>query len=110
MEVIKLGIHLIIEFCLLEKKLVGKLAAILGVAWLLGFIGGSSEDFCDSVGAAFCVSLLIAGVAFFVFPKIVKSSFSEIKYFMDWLFHIASTIGVLLFSFFTLLPIFACFA
>lgn len=110
MEVIKLGFHLIIEFCKLETKFVASVVGAFVLAWLIGLVGADAEGFCDACVAALVVALLVGIAAFFLLPKTVKSQLSEVNYHMDWLFHIAGTVAVTVYAFFVLLPIFACFA
>ncbi len=110
MEVIKLGFHLIVEFCKLETKFVASVVGVFVLAWLIGFIGADADDFCDACTAALVVAFIVGIVAYFFLPKIVKSKLSEVNYYMDWLFHIASTVGAMVYAFLVLWPIFACFA
>lgn len=108
MEVIKLGFHLIVEFCLLEKRLVATLAAFPIVAWLIGLIGGGG-GFGDAFGLAVFFGLLGSAAAFFLIPKFVQSSYKEINYRMDWVFQGVCLVGAFIYVFLTALPILACF-
>lgn len=108
MEVIKLGFHLIIEFCLLEKRLVATLAGIPIIAWLIGVIGGIG-GFSATFGLAVVFGLIGAVAAFFTIPKFVQSSYKEINYSMDWIFQSICLVGAFIYVFLTALPILACF-
>ncbi len=110
MEVIKLGFHLVVEFCRLEAKFVASVVGVFVLAWLIGFIGADADGFCDACTAALVVAFIIGVVAYFFLPKLVKSQLSEVNYSMDWLFHIVSTVAVAKYAFWVLWPIFACFA
>ncbi len=110
MEVIKLGFHLVVEFCKLETKFVSAVIGAFVLAWIIGFIGADADDFCDAFTASLVVAIIGGIAAYFLLPKTVKSKLSEVNYYMDWLFHIAGTIAVTKYIFFVIWPIFACFA
>lgn len=107
MEVIKLGFHLIVEFCLLEKRLVATLAGIPIIAWLIGLIGGIG-GFAVAFGLAVVFGLIGAVAAFFIIPKFVQSSHKEINYSMDWLFQGMCLVATFIYVFLTALPVLAC--
>ncbi len=110
MEVIKLGYHLVVEFCKLETKFVASLVGAFVLAWFIGFIGADADDFCDACTASLVVAFIAGVVAYFLLPTTVKSKLSEVNYYMDWLFHIAGTLAVAKYVFWVVWPIFACFA
>ncbi len=110
MEVIKLGFHLIVEFCKLETKFVASVIGAFVLAWLIGFIGADADDFCDACTASLVVAFVVGIAAYFLLPNTVKSKLSEVNYYMDWLFHIAGTVAVAVYAFLVIWPIFACFA
>lgn len=108
MEVIKLAFHLIVEFCLLEKRLVTLLVGIPVIAWLIGWVGGCG-GFSDASGLAFFFGLIGSVVAFFLIPKFIQSDYKEVNYTMDWYFHGACLVVAFFYVFLTFLPIFAVF-
>ncbi len=109
MEVIKLGFHLVVEFCKLETKFVATMVGAFVLAWIIGFIGADTDAFCDAFTAAFFAAFVVGVGAFFLLPKTVKSKLSEVNYSMDWLFHLAGTVAVAVYAFFIVWPLFACF-
>lgn len=109
MEIIKLGFRLIVEFLLLEKKLVATILGVLAGAWLIGLLGGCG-GFDDTAGVAFFIALLGGLAASFVVPKFVQSSFKEVNYSMDWIFHALTIVVAIIYTFFVIWPILACFA
>lgn len=108
METIKLGLYLIIEFCLLEVRFVATIVGGFIGAWLIGLLGGD-DGFGEAFWIAFILAIMIGIAAFFLLPKTVKSALNEMRYNMDWLFHIASTIAAAVYGFFVLWPLLACF-
>ncbi|MDO5686215.1 MAG: hypothetical protein Q4G42_02310 [Neisseria sp.] len=53
-------------------------------------------------------ALLCGVIAFFVLPWFFKSDLGELRYFVDWLFHIASALSIAAYALLIFLPICAC--
>ncbi len=75
---------------------------VLAILWALF---GKNKRWGSAAKPAFFLALL-AGVAAFVgLPYFFRSSFSDISYLTDWLFHISSVIAVMIYTF----VVFWCF-
>ncbi|WP_434352875.1 hypothetical protein VH441_06625 [Psychrobacter sp. HD31] len=56
-------------------------------------------------GLATMLALVVAAIAFFVLPTIFHSSISDMTYWVDWAFHLATIFGVFVYSYLVLLPL-----
>ena len=91
------------EAILANKLLVVLLQAVLIAPWLFWLINSRQTAFNHRM------SLILAGIVailgFFLLPLFFSATLSDLSYWVDWAFHIAMVIALLVYSYVVLLPL-----
>ena len=91
------------EALLENATLVIVLLLILLVAWGYWVTIGRSRQWKHRLTALSAV--VIAVIGFFTLPMFFKSSLANMTYWVDWAFHIAMVIALLIYAYLVLLPL-----
>lgn len=88
-------IETIIEFPVTTALLVA--LPVLSIAWVLF---NADKDWQSAKKPAYLMALATGLIAFFFLPMLFSSSLFELRYIVDWLFHLAFVMGLMLYAFF----------
>ena len=81
-----LGINIIYEWCLLYPMV----PLMMFLAVIASFLINKStrKNWRTGFRPAFIVAMIAFAILFFVYPMLIKSSASEMAYFLDWVNHL----------------------
>lgn len=98
MEFITLLYHLIVELILIYPIIAAVLVSLPIAAALVALLG-RQKNWQAAKKPAIIAALLAGLIAFFGLPVLFKSSLAEMRYYVDWLFHIGYVIAVMIYVF-----------
>jgi hypothetical protein len=87
-----LGINIIYEWCLLYPMV----PLMMFLAVIASFLINKStrKNWRTGFRPAFIVAMIAFAILFFVYPMLIKSSASEMAYFIDWVNHLGICLGL----------------
>ncbi|MBO1530507.1 hypothetical protein J3492_04690 [Psychrobacter sp. F1192] len=91
------------EAILENATLVIALVLILLVAWGYWVAIGRSKQLAYRLAAISAVVVAIIG--FFALPVFFKAGLSDMSYWVDWAFHLATVLALLVYAYLVLLPL-----
>ena len=97
-----LGINIIYEWCLLYPMV----PLMMFLAVIASFLINKStrKNWRTGFRPAFIVAMIAFAILFFVYPMLIKSSVSEMAYFIDWVNHLGICLGLAGFVVFVVWP------
>ncbi len=91
------------EAILENATLVIALMLILLGAWGYWAAIGRSKQLAHRLAGI--SALVVATIGFFVLPMLLKASLSDLSYWVDWVFHLAMVLALLVYAYLVLLPL-----
>ena len=91
------------EAILENATLVIALIMVLLVAWSYWIAAGRKKQLAYRLTGLLATVVAIAG--FFMLPMLFKASLSDLTYWVDWAFHIAMVLALLIYAYLVLLPL-----
>lgn len=91
------------EAILENASLVVTLLLMLLIAWVYWAVIGNRKRLAHRLAAL--SAIVVAVIGFFGLPIFFKASLSDMSYWVDWAFHLATVLALLIYAYLVLLPL-----
>lgn len=91
------------EAILENATLVTTLLLVLLIAWGYWIIKGRQKKLAYRVAGM--LAAIVAVIGFFGLPMLFKASLASLTYWVDWAFHVAMVLALLVYAYLVLLPL-----
>ncbi len=91
------------EAILENAALVMALLLLLVVAWGYQIVAHRRKPLAHRL--AVILAVVVALIGFFALPAFFKASLADLSYWVDWAFHLATVLALLLYAYAVLLPL-----
>ena len=91
------------EAILENRTVVITLLLILLIAWSYWIAAGREKQLAYLLTGV--LAAIVASIGFFMLPMLFKASLSDLTYWVDWAFHIAMVLALLIYAYLVLLPL-----